>query len=81
MTPDSEKSRTRPSSSEPPSPSGLEVRVDNHHGGQANGTGNETFHGNDVSMRMKASSNGGVSQAQQGGLAKPKVYYIYFYFS
>uniref|UniRef100_A0A0A0LTZ4 Morc S5 domain-containing protein n=2 Tax=Cucumis sativus TaxID=3659 RepID=A0A0A0LTZ4_CUCSA len=72
MTPDSEKSRTRPSSSEPPSPSGLEVRVDNHHGGQANGTGNETFHGNDVSMRMKASSNGGVSQAQQGGLAKPK---------
>ncbi|XP_008464402.1 protein MICRORCHIDIA 7 [Cucumis melo] len=72
MTPDSEKLRTRPSSSEPPSPSGLEVRVDNHHGGQANGIGNETFHGNDVSMRMKASSNGGVSQAQQGGLAKPK---------
>ncbi|CAK9330319.1 unnamed protein product [Citrullus colocynthis] len=70
MTPDPEKSGVRPCSSEPPSPSGLEVRVDNPHGGQANGTGNETFQGNDVSMTMKASSNGGVSKAQQVGLGR-----------
>ncbi|XP_023004868.1 protein MICRORCHIDIA 7-like isoform X1 [Cucurbita maxima] len=66
-----EQSRTRPSS-KPPSPSPREVWVDSLHGGQANSIGNGTFHekephGNDVSATMEASSNGGVSQAQEVG--------------
>lgn len=79
------KSRTRPCSSEPPSPSTLEIKADNLHGGRSNGTGNESFHekeshGNDVSMTMKASSNGGVSQTQEVGLggkgSQPKVHLV-----
>lgn len=80
------KSLMRSSSSESPSPSPLEVKVDNLHERQANGTGDKTFydkesHGNDVSMTMKASSNGGVGQSQEIGVGRRgsqlKVPYIY----
>ena len=64
--------------------------MDSLHGGQANSIGNGTFHekephGNDVSVTMEVSSNGGVSQAQEVGSGSRgpqlKVYYIFIFVS